>query len=215
MPNVDLKSYLGREQAYVKHCLLEKYLAPLVYKVGSAWDSIVYVDGFSGPWQVSDPDLRDSSFGVAIETLRSARFGLSERGRNVPVEAILVEADKEAFGKLERFAAKKTARGFRVHALFGKFAQEIPNISHLVKLHCRNPFRFVFLDPTGWADIPMEEMQPFLRDRSCEVLINLMTRHIIRFLEEESRSESYNRLIWTSRRLGPTAQNSEGWQRAS
>lgn len=46
MPNVDLKKYAGREQAYVKHCLLEKYLAPLVYKFGSAWDSIVYLRGW-------------------------------------------------------------------------------------------------------------------------------------------------------------------------
>ena len=65
MLNVDLKHYFGREQAYVKHCLLEKYLAPLVYKVGSTWDSIVYIDGFSGPWEVNDSDMRDSSFGVA------------------------------------------------------------------------------------------------------------------------------------------------------
>jgi three-Cys-motif partner protein len=199
MPSVDLKHYSGREQAYVKHCLLEKYLAPLVYKVGSAWDSIVYVDGFSGPWEVNDPDLRDSSFGVAAETLRAAHVGLYEsQGRNVPIEAILVEANRQAFTRLEEFAAKKTSPGFRVHPLFGEFAHEIPNIDHLVKTHCRNPFRFVFLDPQGWADIPMEEMQPFLRDRSCEVLINLMTRHIIRFLEEESRATSYNRLFGRS-----------------
>ena len=196
MPKVDLKHYFGREQAYVKHCLLEKYLAPLVYKVGSAWDSIVYIEGFSGPWQVNDPDLRDSSFGVALESLRAAHVGLYERhGRNVPIEMILVEADRHAFRKLEEYATKRTASGFRVHPLFGEFAQQIPNIRHLVRTHCQNPFRFVFLDPKGWADIPMHEMQPFLHDRSCEVLINLMTRHIIRFLDEESRSESYNDLF--------------------
>lgn len=196
MPNVDLKQYVGREQAYVKHCLLEKYLAPLVYKVGSAWDSIVYIDGFSEPWKVNDPELRDSSFGVAVETLRAAHIGLYEsQGRNVPIDAVLVEANRRAFSKLEEFAAKKTSPGFRVHALFGEFARQIPNIDHLVKLNCHNPFRFVFLDPKGWADIPMQEMKPFLHDRSCEVLINLMTRHIIRFLEEESRAESYNDLF--------------------
>ena len=75
MPNIDLARYAGREQAYVKHCLLEKYL--LVQKVGSAWDSIVYVDGFSGPWQVNDPELADSSFGVAVETLRGAHIAFA------------------------------------------------------------------------------------------------------------------------------------------
>src|SRR5262249_48883827 len=101
MPNVDLKRYTDREQAYVKHCLLEKYLAPLAYKVGSAWDSIVYVDGFSGPWQVNDPELADSSFGVAVQTLRAAHTGLRDsQARNVPIHTILVEANKQAFAKL-------------------------------------------------------------------------------------------------------------------
>ena len=57
----DLSAYAGREQAYVKRYLLEKYLAPLAYKVGSAWDSFVYIDGFSGPWQTTRPDYAGSS----------------------------------------------------------------------------------------------------------------------------------------------------------
>jgi hypothetical protein len=36
---------------------------------------------------------------------------------------------------------------------------------------------------------------PFVSDRSCEVLINLMTRHIIRFLDEESHADSYEKLF--------------------
>ncbi len=196
MSKIDLSSYAGREQAYVKHCLLEKYLAPLVYKVGNAWDSIVYVDGFSGPWQVTDPELTDSSFGVAVETLRRAHVGLHDtKGRNVPIDAILVEANKDAFAKLQAFAAKKTLPNFRVHALCGEFVSRISTINRLVNRHCRNPFRFVFLDPKGWADIPMQELQPFLTDRSCEVLVNLMTRHITRFLDEDDRADSYKKLF--------------------
>ena len=41
----------------------------------------------------------------------------------------------------------------------------------------------------------MKRLQPFLRSRSCEVLINLMTRHIIRFLDEPDRAQSYNNLF--------------------
>jgi three-Cys-motif partner protein len=196
MPNVDLKKYAGREQAYLKHCLLENYLAPLVYKVGSAWDSIVYVDAFSGPWKVNDPELADSSFSVAVETLRGAHIGLRDsHGKNVPIETILVETNKQAFAKLEAFAANKTLPGFRVHALCGEFVDKIPSINRLVQQNCSNPFRFIFLDPKGWADIPMQELQPFLSDRSCEVLINLMTRHIIRFLAEDNRADSYKKLF--------------------
>src|SRR3989442_13950222 len=35
MPKVDLSLYKQREQAYVKHCLLEEYLPEWAYKVGS------------------------------------------------------------------------------------------------------------------------------------------------------------------------------------
>ncbi len=195
MPNLDLAAYAGKEQAYVKHFLLDKYLVPLTYKVGSAWESIVYIDGFSGPWRVNDPNFADSSFAVAIDALRRASKGLHERGKSVRMQIILVESNKQAFQKLEVFSANKSTPGFGVKAICGEFVDQIPAINSLVKDSCRSPFRFVFLDPKGWADIPMRSLQPFLKDRSCEVLINLMTRHIIRFLDEDDRAESYQNLF--------------------
>jgi hypothetical protein len=54
MPKVDLSNYEGREQAYVKHYLLEKYLSRWGYKTGSKWDPLVFVDGFAGPWGSKD-----------------------------------------------------------------------------------------------------------------------------------------------------------------
>ena len=75
MPKVDLSNYQGREQAYVKHCLLERYLPDWAYKVGSTWDSLVYVDAFAGPWQTRHPNYADSSFGVAVDALRRCQMG--------------------------------------------------------------------------------------------------------------------------------------------
>jgi len=40
MPKVDISQYQGREQAYVKHYLLEKYLPEWAYKVGTKWNSL-------------------------------------------------------------------------------------------------------------------------------------------------------------------------------
>lgn len=40
MPKADLSHYQGREQAYVKHYLLEKYLPDWAYKVGTKWESL-------------------------------------------------------------------------------------------------------------------------------------------------------------------------------
>lgn len=196
MPKVDLSAYAGREQAYVKHCLLEEYLPEWAYKVGSAWDTLVYVDGFAGPWQVSQPDYSDSSFGVAIDALSRCHNGLNgARARNIRVEAVLVDESREAFEHLKRFAAGRTRPGFHVHSECGQFARSIPAIERHIAGRAQNPFKFVFLDPKGWVDIPMQKLMPFIRGRSCEVLINLMTRHIIRFLDEDDRSDSYENLF--------------------
>ena len=195
MPKVDLANYKTRRQAFIKHCLIEEYLPEWAYKVGSRWDGLAYVDGFAGPWQTTDAEYSDSSFGVAIEALRECQIGLHARGRNLNIESILVDEDREAFDQLKKFANAQTRPGFAVHALHGRFEEQIEVVDAIIKANTRNAFRFVFLDPKGWADIPMKRLQPFLRSRSCEVLINLMTRHILRFLDEPDRADSYNNLF--------------------
>lgn len=98
MPKLDFSKYEGeREQAYVKHSLLEVYLPELAFRVGQKWDVLAYVDGFAGPWKTRDPDHADSSFGIAIEALRRSQAGLRERhGRELHVKCILVGKTKAA-----------------------------------------------------------------------------------------------------------------------
>lgn len=196
MPKVDLSAYEGREQAYVKHCLLEEYLPAWGYKISSAWDTLVYVDGFAGPWKVTTPTFDDSSFGVAVDALKRVYLGQRDHWkRNVSVFSVLV-ADTEAKAKqLREFGAQRSVPGFKVEAVCGKFADNIPEINRLIERNTKNPFKFVFLDPKGWKDIPMAALQPYLRGRSCEVLVNLMTSDIKRFLEEPPKAESYVRLF--------------------
>ncbi|MGI9065389.1 MAG: three-Cys-motif partner protein TcmP [Pyrinomonadaceae bacterium] len=186
----------GREPAYVKHSLLKVYLPDLVYRIGRTWDSFAYVDGFAGPWKTQDPAHADSSFAIAIEALRRTQVGLREiHGRDVYVTCILVEQNNDAFAELERFASHETSSGFEVHALHGEFIKTIPAIDQIAKGAGRDPFKFVLLDPTGWAQVPMEKLKSFLHGRSSEVLVTLMVRDINRFLGEENRAESYRKLF--------------------
>jgi three-Cys-motif partner protein len=195
MLKIDLAAYKDREQAFVKHCLLAQYLPELGFKVGSAWDALAYVDGFAGPWVVTRPDLSDSSFAIAINCLRECRDALQRRGRNVKIKNLLVEADAVAFQKLDAFAKSRDVPGFGVKALEGEFVDHIETIRREVRLLGTRAFQFVFLDPKGWKDIPMQSLRPLLEGRSSEVLINLMTKHITRFLEEPTRAESYKKLF--------------------
>src|SRR3954462_5749499 len=70
---VAIQDYQGREQAYVKHVFLERYLERLVHKTASSYDHIVYVDGFAGPWQSASEQFQDTSFGIALHALRQAK----------------------------------------------------------------------------------------------------------------------------------------------
>ena len=196
MPKLDFSHYQGREQAYVKHYLLQKYLPEWAYKVGTKWNSVAYIDGFAGPWGTTDPNHADSSFALAVDTLRECKLGLlHSRGVDLSTYAFLVESKQEAFAKLDSFARSANGSGVSVTAIAGKFVERIPRINHLLRSTGSQTFKFVLLDPMGWADIPMKQLQPFLKTRSCEVLINLMTKHITRFLNEEERTASYNNLF--------------------
>src|SRR3954451_5072384 len=104
MSKINLSDYTGREQAYIKHCLLEDYLPEWGWKVGSEWDSLVYVDGFAGPWETSSPNFADSSFGVAVSALDRVEKGLRDRrGRRLGIQSVLVERDADAFEKLRAY----------------------------------------------------------------------------------------------------------------
>jgi three-Cys-motif partner protein len=196
MPKIDFAAYEGgREQAYIKHTLLEEYLPEWGYKVGSQWDSLVYVDGFAGPWDVQTPSFDDSSFGIASKALNNVASGLTEHGRQLNVRCVLVEQSPEAFKKLKAYADSVNRPGFRVDALSGQFVSQLPAIQKIIHEAGSSAFRFVFLDPKGWADIPMSEIRPLLNVRGSEVVVNLMTRFMIRFLEQPDRAESFKGLF--------------------
>src|SRR5438128_3754004 len=96
---VSLEDYAGREQSYVKHIFLERYLEALVHKTASTYPHIVYVDGFAGPWQSANERFEDTSFGIALNALRRAKASWKEK-RDVRMSAVLVERDPEAYKKL-------------------------------------------------------------------------------------------------------------------
>ena len=75
--------YAGREQAYVKHIFLERYLEALIFKTASTYTHIVYVDGFAGPWQSANERFDDTSFGIALNALRSAKESGRKPARGV------------------------------------------------------------------------------------------------------------------------------------
>jgi three-Cys-motif partner protein len=160
--------YAGREQAYVKHFLLRNYFSDLIHKVASGYDNIVYVDGFSGPWQSADDDLRDTSFGIALGAMRSAKAAWKLQGRDVHMHAMLVEKRARAFRELQKVPAKYPDIDVRPYR--GEF---VPLVPTLLRDMPQKSFAFIFIDPKGWR-IDIDALAPLLRRPNAEVLFNFM-----------------------------------------
>src|SRR3954463_15957368 len=103
---VAIENYLGREQAYVKHVFLERYLERLFQKTASRYNHIVYVDGFAGPWQSASEQFEDTSFGIALNALRRAKETWKKSGRVVNMTALLVEQNPAAHASLATIPPK-------------------------------------------------------------------------------------------------------------
>jgi len=78
-------SYRGREQAWIKHQLLESYLEKLMLIVGMAAKrqgtiEICYVDCFSGPWGTSELESTSIAVSLSVDSFpKLGHFGTCSR----------------------------------------------------------------------------------------------------------------------------------------
>jgi len=187
--------YAGREQTLIKHFILQEYLERFAIIVGSHWNSITYVDCFSGPWNVRSDDLSDSSFSIALQQLRKARETLKASNKSLKIRCLFLESDPHAFTRLQQFT--DSIRGEEVRPLQKRLEDSIPDILDFIQQGGQRAFPFLFIDPTGWTGIALETIAPLLKIKPGEVLINFMTGHISRFLEspQTETQESFRRLF--------------------
>jgi three-Cys-motif partner protein len=151
---VSLADYTDREQAYVKHVLLDSYLERLVHKVASRYDHVAYVDGFAGPWQSANERFEDTSFGIALDALRSAKATWKQHGRDVRMSAFLVEKNKTAYSRLAQVPAKYPDLTVKPHC--ADFLEVVPSILEEIP---PGAFAFFLIDPKGWG-VPHSNMSP-------------------------------------------------------
>ena len=142
--------YDEREQTKAKHDLLRRYLERFAYKILHGYGAADFIDGFSGPWENKDRTrFRDTSFGIALETLNTAAANLAEQGKPARVRCIFNEKDTAAAKDLADFVERVRPEfpHVEIHALTGSFEDNAPRIDRLAT----HPFRLVFVDPTGWT----------------------------------------------------------------
>lgn len=188
----DLEHYKdGREQGYIKHALIEKYLERFTIKIGKTWDEIAFVDAFAGPWGSKTEDLSDTSFGIALDRLESGLDVVRKtHGRSLRICAYLIEKDPQAFAKLDAFVRGRALKGIDVKCFHGKFEDMAPKLGKLI--NSNRCFLFSLIDPKGWTGLSMKVIAPLIRRRSSEVLVNVMTDFVRRFAKVEQCRESYD-----------------------
>lgn len=173
------KFYANRGQTRVKHYILEKYLEGLAYKVLHGYGELTYVDGFSGPWESKDENYGDTSFGLAIRTLKTVQAKARYYGKRPTIRCVFVEKSRKAFSELKDFVDSYNSpeTGFETLAINSEFVDAIPQALE----HAKRSFLLTFIDPKGWTGYPYDKIRPLLGRPGSEVLINFMYDHVNRF----------------------------------
>lgn len=188
---LEFELYRDREQSFIKHQFLTKYLQAAAYKTLQGHSpTFNFVDAFAGPWRVSDDaKYSDASFDQAINTLDAVRSDLARRGvGGLKIRFCFCEQRRDAVTRLREYAASKGR--FEIHVFEGAFEDNLSAIA--AKL--TDGFTFTFIDPTGW-DIRNQEVFRFLRDRKGEFMLNFMSDHINRHAEYAEVAASFSRFL--------------------
>ncbi len=181
MSKLDPKLYQRREQTYVKHFVLERYLEVLLLKTGRRGGTFNYIDSFAGPWEERAEDLSDTSPFIALRVLRDARVELRQQGcPDLQLRALFVERDASAHSRLQTALRRQTDVDARtIHGEFEEHIQEAVDFAR----HGPRPFAFTFIDPCGWGGYALRRIEPLLQVNYSEVLVNLMTDFFARFAD--------------------------------
>ena len=188
-----IERYRGREQSYIKHIFLNKYLEAAAFKLlqpRRGTPVFNFVDAFAGPWRVSDSnDFSDASFSQALATLETVRQQLTKLGHtDLRVRYRFCERNSASVAELRKFAADRPE--FDIQVFQGSFEDNIVGIADA----CREGFTFTFIDPTGW-NIRSERVFSFLKHLGGEFLFNFMAEEINRHAEWEGVSESFGHFL--------------------
>ncbi|MEP2983720.1 MAG: three-Cys-motif partner protein TcmP [Roseibium sp.] len=175
--NLPTELYIGREQTYIKHTFLRRYLETLAVKVlYGGWDAFNYVDGFAGPWEIRDEEgCSDASFGVAVDLLETVKefVEMRRRGPRLKVRFYLCEKNPDAVARLRAYAQRRD--DIEIHVFEGVFEDNLEQIARLIP----DGFTFTFIDPTNWV-VRIEDVCAFLKGRAGEFLFNFMTEEVSR-----------------------------------
>ncbi len=175
-------AYDGREQALIKHRLLEAYLQKLFMIVGmgakpAGTVELCYVDCFAGPWGDPSEGMESTSIAISLRTLDVCRQQLGRRGISARVRALYVEEDSRAFSRLQTYLDSNTTSSLIADCMQGDFVALREAIIDWIG---QGAFAFFFIDPKGWKQVGVPTLHPLLQRPRSEFLVNFMYNDVNR-----------------------------------
>jgi three-Cys-motif partner protein len=171
---------------------------------------LIYIDGFAGPGE-----YKDGQIGSPIAALNSGIAAIEDaKGRldKIQVEFLFIEKEPEFAAHLRsKLAATALPTTFKVSVKEGTFAAHAGDF--LQQQGAALPPTFAFIDPFGATKVPFELIQSILRNKSCEVLLNLDSDGAVRLLAAQSNLKNQENLTtlfgdesWKSLKIGQSMQ---------
>lgn len=164
-----------------KHVLLQRYLHAWLPIISRTSGRVVFIDGFSGPGVYEGGEE-----GSPVIALRALTDHAHKQSISAAVQFLFFEADKARADRLESVIEPMLPLlppGATVSVMHGEYATLLSKaLDELESDGKRLAPSLVFIDPFGVSGLPMSLVRRVLATRSCEVLINVMTGYIHRFV---------------------------------
>lgn len=188
------EAYIGREQALIKHYVLEKYLEKLtsILAVNRSNFEFTYIDCFAGPWQADTAQMHSTSIAISLQVLDKCKKTIESRGGRAIIRALFVEQSDSAYPYLARYLAEHTPTDITTHSIHGEFVASRQKILDWVGAQGH---AFFFIDPKGWTEVKVNTLAPLLVRSRSEFVINFMYDFINRTVSMDRYAAEMEELL--------------------
>jgi len=184
--------WAAEEHTLAKHRILRGYLDAWIPILGRQVGRLVLVDGFAGPGRYSTGE--DGSPLVMLKAFLEHEL---RPQIDAQLEYVLIEKDLDRFEHLGRevsalFESEPHGRPLNVNVQIvrGEFADVLPGVLTSLGGTARAAM-FVFVDPFGYAENPLDVTSRILALPKCEVLVYVPLPFIARFLDDPAVAPAF------------------------
>lgn len=167
-----------------KHLILKRYLDAWLPIISRNRGRVVFIDGFAGPGVYDAGE--EGSPAIAMRALIDHGFRQVIKSN---VHFLFFEADARRAARLGEVIAplaQQLPQGSSATVLQGAYAELLTGALDEIEANGRQLApSLVFIDPFGISGIPMSLVRRVLATPSCEVLINIMTGYMHRFISQK------------------------------